>query len=90
MPRKKRRKLSPELESEIAAAKRKVELITAIINDIDDEEIQGEYRTAFNPIKYAYTYVSTLYDSEGLTEGTQKGIEDYKANLNKFEDEYEI
>ena len=46
MPRK-RRKLSKEMEADMAAAKRKVELITALINDIRDEDIQGEYLEAF-------------------------------------------
>ena len=40
---KKRRKLNKEMEAEMAAAKRKIELVGALINDIRDEDIQGEY-----------------------------------------------
>ena len=87
---KKRRKLNKELEKDIENAKRKVELITAIINDIEEEEIQGEYRTAFNPVKYAYTFLTTLYDAEGFNESTKGGYDEYKLLLSKFEDEYEI
>ena len=38
---KKRRKLSKEMEAEMAAAKRKIELNMALIYDIRDEDIQG-------------------------------------------------
>ena len=38
---KKRRKLNKEMEAEMAAAKRKIELVGALINDIRDEDIQG-------------------------------------------------
>ena len=36
---KRRRKLSPELEKNISLAKKQIELITAIIHDIDEEDI---------------------------------------------------
>ena len=39
---KRRRKLSPELEKNISLAKKQIELITAIIHDIDEEDIQEE------------------------------------------------
>ena len=89
MPRK-RRKLNPEMEKDISAAKRKVELISAIINDIHDEEIQGEYRTAFDKVKYAYTYLSTLYDAEGFTEVSNAAFTTYNELLVNFESEFEI
>ena len=41
---KKRRKLSPELEKNISLAKKQIELITAIIHDIEEEDIQEEYK----------------------------------------------
>ena len=47
---KKRRKLSADMEKQIASAKRKVELVTAIIGDIEEEDIQGDYRLAFEKI----------------------------------------
>ena len=58
---KKRRKLSKELEGEISKACKKVELITAIINDIQEEDIQTEYRTAFDPVRNTYLLLTTLY-----------------------------
>ena len=50
---KKRRKLNKEMEAEMAAAKRKIELVGALINDIRDEDIQGEYLGAFTQIRSA-------------------------------------
>ena len=47
---KRRRKLSPELEKHISLAKKQIELITAIIHDIDEEDIQEEYKAAFLPV----------------------------------------
>ena len=87
---KKRRKLSKEMEKDISNAKRKVELISAIINDIRDEEIQGEYRLAFNAVKYAYTYLTTLYDAEGITNNSEESLLNYNKLLAKFEIEFEI
>ncbi len=87
---KKRRKLSRELEAEIASACKKVELITAIINDIQDEEIQTEYRVAFDQIRNTYLLVASLYESEGVTAQTEELISSYKKLLNTFENEYEI
>ena len=51
---KKRRKLSPELEKNISLAKKQIELITAIIHDIDDEDIHKDYMSAFNKVVYLY------------------------------------
>ena len=87
---KKRRKLNKELESEISSAAKKVELISAQINDIQEEEIQGEYRTAFDPIRNAYVLLATLYKSEGFTPQTESLNLSYKGLLEKFEQEYEI
>ena len=55
---KKRRKLNKEMEAEMAAAKRKIELVTALINDIRDEDIQGEYLAAFGQIRTCLLYTS--------------------------------
>ena len=57
---KKRRKLNRELESKIASAYKKVELINAQINDIQEDEIQSEYRTAFDPVAHTYVSLKTL------------------------------
>ena len=87
---KKRRKLSKELEAEISKASKKVELISAIINDIQEEDIQKEFQTAFDPVKNTYLLLTTLYDSRGITDETQQLSETYKNLLSKFEGEYEI
>ena len=50
---KKRRKLNKEMEAEMAAAKRKIELNMALIHDIRDEDIRGEYLEAFAQIRSA-------------------------------------
>ena len=87
---KKRRKLSKELESDIAQAAKQVELITAQINDINEEDIQNEYRLAFDPIRNSYLLLATLYKTEGTTNQTEELNKTYKSLLIKFEEEYEI
>ncbi len=87
---KKRRKLSKELELEISKACKKVELITAIINDIQEEDIQNEFRTAFESVRNTYLLLTTLYDSRGLTDETEELCSKYKQLLLQFEEEYEI
>ena len=89
MPRK-RRKLSAELEKEISAAKKKVELITALINDIYEEEIQLEYKQAFNQVAAACIYLSDQYDANGVAEETNTALVLYKGLLGQFESEFEI
>ena len=87
---RRRRKLSPELEKEIALAKKKVELITAIINDIEDEEIQGEYITAFHNVKHSAFYLSGLYDEVGFNSDTEECLTNFNKLLTNFEQEFEI
>ena len=89
MPRK-RRKLSRDLELEISKASQKVELITAQINDILEEDIQSEYRLAFDNVRNTFLLLSTLYTTEGFTSQTENLLKDYKTLLASFEDEYEI
>ena len=86
----KRRKLNKELESMIAQAAKKVELITAIINDIQEEDIQSEYRTAFDPVRNTYLLLATLYKTEGFTDQTNELSNNYDILLNHIENEYEI
>ena len=89
MPRK-RRKLNRDLELEISKASQKVELITAQINDILEEDIQSEYRLAFDNVRNTFLLLSTLYTTEGFTSQTENLLKDYKTLLASFEDEYEI
>ena len=87
---KKRRKLSKDLELEISKATKKVELISAIINDIQEEDTQTEYRDAFLPAKNSFLLLVGLYETEGFTDITKNLIIQYKEQLIEFESEYEI
>ena len=51
---KKRRKLNKDFERKIYSSKKNVELVLAKIYDIDDEDIQKEYMSAFNTVVYLY------------------------------------
>ena len=88
MPR--RRKLSPELEKNISLAKKQIELITAIIHDIDDEDIQEEYKSAFLPVMSAYMSLDQMYNKMGFNDDTNNLYNLYLTNLDKFKSEYEI
>ena len=78
------------MESHISFAKKKVELITAQINDINEEDIQGEYRVAFDPVRNTLLLLIALYDTEGFTSQTEEIFAKYNLLLANFEQEYEI
>ena len=65
---KKRRKLNSEMEKDIVAAKKQVELITAKINDIYDEDIQTEYRQSFQKVVLEVTTIEEYYKTSGYTD----------------------
>ena len=87
---KRRRKLNPELEKNISLAKKQIELITAIIHDIDEEDIQEEYKSAFLPVMSAYMSLDQMYKDLGFNEDTTKLYELYISNLKSFKGEYEL
>ena len=87
---KKRRKLSPELEKNISLAKKQIELITAIIHDIDEEDIQEEYKSAFLPVMSTYMSLDQMYKELGFNEDTNNLYNLYLSNLEIFKSEYEI
>ena len=87
---KRRRKLSPELEKNISLAKKQVELITAIIHDIDEDDIQEEYKSAFLPVMSAYMSLDQLYKDSGFNDDTTNLYNLYLSNLDKFKSEYEL
>tara|TARA_Y100001968_G_scaffold330096_1_gene381013 strand:- start:317 stop:604 length:288 start_codon:yes stop_codon:yes gene_type:complete len=87
---KRRRKLSPELEKNISLAKKEIELITAIIHDIDEEDIQEEYKTAFLPVMSSYMSLDQMYKDIGFNDDTTKLYNLYLSNLSKFKSEYEL
>ena len=87
---KKRRKLSSDMENDISSAKRKVELVSAIINDIREEDIQGDYIQAFEPTKVCVKHLDQLYLEYGFNEDSKATLELYKKLIKEFESEYEI
>ena len=89
MPRK-RRKLSKEMEADMAAAKRKIELIMALIHDIRDDDIQGEYLEAFGQIRSAVVNLVAKYTTDGFCEETEGLLALYKGLIVEFEEEFEL
>ena len=87
---KKRRKLNKEMEADMAAAKRKIELISALINDIRDEDIQGEYLEAFGQVRSAVVNLVAKYTIDGFCEETEGLLALYKGLIDQFEADYEL
>ncbi len=87
---KKRRKLNKDFEKKIYSSKKNVELILAKIYDIDDEDIQKEYVTAFNEVVYLYDQLNEDYEKMGFNENSEELLKNYKIALNLFESEFEI
>ena len=87
---KRRRKLSPELEKKISLAKKQIELITAIIHDIYEDDIQEEYKSAFLPVMSAYLSLEQMYKEVGFNDDTNSLHELFLTNLDKFKNEYEL
>ena len=87
---KKRRKLNKEMEADMAAAKRKIELISALINDIRDEDIQGEYLEAFGQVRSAVVNLMAKYTTDGFCEETEGLLALYRGLIDQFEADYEL
>ena len=87
---KKRRKLNKDFEKEIYASKKNVELILAKIYDIDDEDIQNEYITAFNEVVYTYDKLKNDYELIGFNDNSENLIDNYNKAFSIFESEFEI
>jgi hypothetical protein len=87
---KKRRKLNKDFEKKIYSSKKNVELVLAKIFDIDDEDIQKEYVTAFNEVVYLYDQLNEDYEKMGFNENSEELLKNYKIALNLFESEFEI
>ena len=78
------------MERQIAAAKRRVELVTAIINDIEEEDIQIEYKIAFERVRLGFVQLSSTYDLVGFNEDTELTLGNYLKLISEFESEYEV
>ncbi len=87
---KKRRKLNKDFEKKIYTSKKNVELVLAKIYDIDDEDIQKEYMSAFNDVVYSYDQLKNDYELTGFNDNSDKLITDYKKAFSLFESEFEI
>ena len=87
---KKRRKLNKDFEKKIYTSKKNVELVLAKIYDIDDEDIQKEYMSAFNDVVYSYDQLKNEYELIGFNENSDKLIENYNKAFSLFESEFEI
>ena len=87
---KKRRKLNKDFEKKIYSSKKNVELVLAKIYDIDDEDIQKEYITAFKEVVNLYDQLNEDYEKEGFNDKSDEFLQNYKMSFNLFESEFEI
>ena len=87
---KKRRKLNKDFEKKIYSSKKNVELVLAKIYDIDDEDIQKEYISAFNEVVNTYDLLKKDYELVGFNDNSDKLIGDYNKAFSLFESEFEI
>ena len=87
---KKRRKLNKDFEKKIYSSKKNVELVLAKIYDIDDEDIQKEYMSAFNGVVNLYDELKEDYEQQGFNDNSEKLLINYKNAFDLFESEFEI
>ena len=87
---KKRRKLNKDFEKKIYTSKKNVELVLAKIYDIDDDDIQNEYMTAFNEVVCTYDELKNDYELIGFNDNSENLISDYNKAFSIFESEFEI
>ncbi len=87
---KKRRKLNKDFERKVYSSKKNVELVLAKIYDIDDEDIQKEYMSAFNSVVNLYDQLKEDYEQKGFNDNSEELLTNYKNSFNVFESEFEI
>ncbi len=87
---KKRRKLNKDFEKKIHSSKKNVELVLAKIYDIDDEDIQKEYMSAFNEVVVLYEELKLDYEQKGFHDNSEEIFVNYKNAFNLFQSEFEI
>ena len=87
---KKRRKLNKDFEKKIYSSKKDVELVLAKIYDIDDEDIQKEYMSAFNRVVYLFDQLKENYELHGFSDNSEELLTNYENALSLFESEFEI
>ena len=87
---KKRRKLNKDFEKKIYSSKKNVELVLAKIYDINDEDIQKEYMSAFGDVVNSYDLLKNDYELVGFNDNSENLISNYKKAFSIFEEEFEI
>ena len=87
---KKRRKLNKDFEKKIYSSKKNVELVLAKIYDINDEDIQKEYMSAFQRVVYLFDELKDDYDRQGFSDNSEKLLTNYNSAFNIFESQFEI
>ena len=87
---KKRRKLNKDFEKKIYSSKKNVELVLAKIYDIDDEDIQKEYMSAFNVVVNLYDELKEDYEKLGYNNNSEELLKKYDESFYLFESEFEI
>jgi len=87
---KKRRKLNKDFEKKIYSSRKNVELVFAKIYDIDDEDIQKEYMSAFKEVVILYDELKEDYEQKGFNDNSEELLTNYKNSFNVFESEFEI
>ena len=87
---KKRRKLNKDFEMKIYSSKKNVELVLAKIYDIDDEDIQNEYMSAFKGVVNLYDELKQDYEQQGFNENSEDLLLNYRSAFELFESEFEI
>ena len=87
---KKRRKLNKDFERKIYSSRKSVELVLAKIYDINDEDIQKEYISAFNRVVNLYDELKEDYELKGFSDNSEELLINYKNAFNIFESEFEI
>ena len=87
---KKRRKLNKDFEKKIYTSKKNVELVLAKIYDIDDEDIQKEYMSAFNEVVNLYNVIKNDYELIGFHDNSDNLLVEYNQAFSIFESEFEI
>ncbi|MBO8233672.1 hypothetical protein HA151_03970 [Prochlorococcus marinus XMU1419] len=87
---KKRRKLNKDFEKKIYSSKKNVELVLAKIFDINDEDIQKEYMSAFNKVVFLYDELKGDYEQLGFNDNSEGLLTRYQNAFDHFESEFEI
>ena len=80
---KRRRKLSPDHEKQIGTALKEVELITAKINDIKEDDIRDEYLEAFSYVKVKADLLQSTYKEIGFNDESLNLMKSYVTKNKK-------